>query len=785
MRALRWIGGLVAGLALLALAVAGAGYAYLRTGLPQTEGTLRIAGLEAPVEIVRDGFGIPHVWAANDRDLWFTLGFLHAQDRLVQMEFTRLIGQGRLAELVGPRGLPLDRFNRVLGLSQEARRAYAIADAETRAQADAYAAGANASLAAHTGAWPVEFLWFGHRPERWEGWHTFLWGQLMGLTLNAGWRDALLRARMGDRLTPELFDTLWPREPGAPAVAFDPAPKPVADLAAALLDNLPAPLGPPTASNEWVVAGAKTASGKPILANDPHLNLGAPGIWYLVRLEAPGVLYAGATAPGAPALVLGHNGNVAWGFTTTGADAADLFVERIDPGDASRYLTPGGSQPFETREEVLQVKGQRPETLVVRRTRHGAVISDVDGAARAAAGEGQAMSLALPFMFAPDRTAQALMRLNRARNAREAVAATREWLGPVQNMVYADRAGTIGLRTIGAVPTRAAVPSPVPYRGWTREVGWTGFVPFEQMPAHEDPAGGFLSNANDRVVSQDWPHHLAFSFDPSYRQRRIVEMLGARDAQDTAFHAALQADATSLFAQAAIAASASLAPSAPRTKAALEKLRAWDGRMDRALPEPLIFATWMRELTQRTLSTALGDLGESAVRERPRLVLDVLAGNSRWCGEAGCASAAEAALVAALDWIAARHGNEMARWRWGSEHVAPFDNPLFARLPLAHMLLGADTPTQGDYYTVNRGAGRMSDPAQPFAHVHGAGYRAIYDLADLDASLFVVAPGQSGNPLSAHWRDLAGTWAEGRHVRLARTRVELGEDSQRLRLLPP
>ncbi len=784
MRALRWIGGLVAGLALLLAAIGGVGFAYLRTGLPQTEGTLRTVGLEAPVEIVRDGFGIPHVWAANDRDLWFTLGFLHAQDRLVQMEFTRLIGQGRLAELVGPRALPLDRFNRVLGLPQEARRAYAIADAETRAQADAYAAGANASLAAHTGAWPIEFLWFGHRPERWEGWHSFLWGQLMGLTLNAGWRDALLRARMGERLTPDLFDTLWPREAGAPAVAFDPAQKPVADLAAALLDNLPAPLGPSTASNEWVVAGSKTASGKPILANDPHLNLGAPGIWYLVRLEAPGVLYAGATAPGAPALVLGHNGNVAWGFTTTGAEAADLFVERIDPGDPSRYLTPGGPQPFETREEILQVKGQRPETLVVRRTRHGAVISDVDGAARAAAGEGQAMSLALPFMFAPDRTAQALMRLNRARNARETVAATREWLGPVQNMVYADKAGTIGLRMVGAVPTRATAPSPVPYRGWTREVGWTGFVPFDEMPAREDPPGGFLSNANDRVVSADWPHHLAFSFDPSYRQRRIVDMLGTRDGQDTAFHAALQADATSLFAHAAVQAASSLAPSAPRAKAALEKLRAWDGRMDRALPEPLIFATWMRELTRRTLGVALGELGDAALRERPRLVLDVLAGNSRWCGEAGCASAAEAALVAALDWIGQRHGNDMAHWRWGAEHVAPFDNPIFARLPFAGTLLGAGVPTQGDYYTVNRGAGRMSDADQPFAHVHGAGYRAIYDLADLDASLFVIAPGQSGNPLSEHWRDLAGAWAEGRHVRLARTRVELGEDSQRLRLLP-
>lgn len=789
MKVLRWIGGIFAGLFLLAAVVTVAGFLYLRTGLPQTEGTLRAAGLEAPVEIVRDGFGIPHVWAANERDLWFTLGFLHAQDRLVQLEFTRLIGQGRLAEAIGPRALSLDRFNRVLGLPQEARRAYAIADADTRAQADAYAAGANASLAARGGAWPVEFLWLGHRPERWEGWHTLLWGQMMGLTLNAGWRDALLRARLGERLTPELFEALWPRDDGAnAAVAFDPADRRTADLAAALLDTLPAPLGPSTASNEWVVAGSRTASGKPILANDPHLNLGAPGVWYLVRLEAPGVVYAGATAPGAPALVLGRNAHVAWGFTTTNADAADLFVERVDPADPARYLIPGGSRAFETRQEVIQIEGQRPETLVVRRTRHGAVISDIDPAARAAAGDGHAMSLALPFMFAPDRTAQALMRLNRARDAKEAVAATRDWLGPVQNMVYADTAGTIGLRTVGAVPMRANAASPVPYRGWLREVGWTGFVPFEDMPASEDPPAGFASNANDRVVGAGWPHHLSFAFDPPYRQRRIVEMLGTREGQDTAFHEAMLADAHSVFAREAIAAAASFAPAEPRARAELERLRAWDGRMDRARGEPLVFAVWMRELTRRTLDVAVGDFAETMTRERPRLVLDVLAGRSPWCGgtgEGACARAAETALVAAIDWIAARHGRDPAGWRWGAEHRAPFENAVFARIPVLGALLGVDVPTHGDYYTVNRGGGRLSDPLRPFAHTHGAGYRAVYDLADLDASLFVVAPGQSGDPLSAHWRDLAGHWADGRHVRLARSRVELGEDSRRLRLLPP
>ncbi|MBL8805977.1 MAG: penicillin acylase family protein [Rhodospirillales bacterium] len=782
MLALRWIFGLVAGLAVLALATAAGGFFALRAAAPADTGTARVAGLQGPVDIVRDAFGVPHVWAEDERDLWFTLGYLHAQDRLVQLEFTRLIGQGRLAEAVGPRALPLDRLNRVLGLAREARRSYALAEPRARAQMDAYAAGANASLAARGAlGWPVEFLWLGHRPERWEGWHTLLWGELMGLTLNAGWRDALVRARLGERLTPVLFQALWPQDGGPLAAA--PADAPLAKLAGTLLEALP--VAQAGASNEWVVAGSRTASGKPILANDPHLNLGSPGIWYLVRLEAPGALYAGATAPGAPALVLGHNGRVAWGFTTTNAGAADIYVERVDPQDAGRYLAPGGSRPFETREEILQVRGARPETLTVRATRHGAVISDVDALARASTGEGQVLALALPYMFAPDRTAQALMNVNRAKNAAEAAAATRDWLGPVQNMVYADVSGTIGQRTVGAIPLRAGAPSPLPYRGWAEDSGWTGFVPFESMPAREDPADGRLLNANERIVGPEWPFHLGYGFDPTYRARRIAELLDSRAKQDTAFHAALQADALSLFAREAIAAAASLAPADLRARAELARLRQWDGRMDATHPEPLVFAAWMRELTRRTLEIAAGDMAGELMRERPRLVLDVLAGTSAWCGAAGCAQLAEHALVAAVEWIAARHGSDPAKWRWGSEHRAPFENPLYARLPFLGELLSPDVPTNGDYYTVSRGSGRMSDPARPFAHVHGAGFRAVYDLADLDASLFVAAPGQSGDPLSPHWGDMARFWAEGRLLRFARVRAELGADARSLRLLPP
>ena len=782
MRFFRWIFRLATAALLLASAVAGAALYYLGTGLPTTTGSLRVQGLEAPVEIFRDEYGVPYVYAQKERDLWFALGLLHAQDRLVQLETTRLIGQGRLAEIAGARALPLDRFNRVLGLAQEARRIYAGVPSDARAQIDAYAAGINAALAAREGAWPVEFLYTGYRPERWEGWHTLLWGQLMGLSLNTQWRDTLLRARLGDRLTPDLLAALWPQHDAANA-AIASIDAPTAALANAVAAALPAPDIPGTASNEWVVAGSRTVSGKPILANDPHLGLGAPGVWYLVRLEAPGVRYIGATAPGAPALVLGHNGHVAWGFTTTNADAADLFVERVDPADPTRYVTPEGPRAFETREELLQVKGEKPETLVVRRTRHGAVISDIDPGAQASAGNGHVMSLAMPFMFELDRTFEAIRALNRARTADEAVEATRLWQSPVQNMVYADTAGAIGLRTVGAVPIRASAASLLPYRGFEANVGWTGFVPFAQMPSTHNPAQGFASNANDRVAGASFPYHLSFSFDPAYRQRRIVELLAARDKQDVAYHEAILADAHSLFAVAAVQAAQNLAPGDAQARLALDLLRAWDGRMDRAKPEPLIFTGWMRALTRKALEAAAGPFADALMRERPALALGVLDGSSPFC-RPNCAALAEAALVEAIGELAATQGRDLRRWRWGDLHRAPFDNPIFARLPVLGPLLAVDLATHGDYYTVNRGGMRLGSAANPYAHVHGAGYRAVYNLDDLDSSLFVVAPGQSGHPLSAHWRDLAPLWAEGRHVRLAANRHELLAGTRALVLVP-
>lgn len=787
MRLLKLLGGIVAGLVVLAGVALGGGYLYLRSGVQSHAGEVRVEGLSGAIEIVRDEYGVPHVWAEAERDLWFALGFLHGQDRAVQLELVRLLGQGRLAEAVGPRALPIDRLGRALGAADAARRAFANASPELRARADSYAAGINAALSVRSGAPPPEFLATGHKPERWEGWHALLWGQSMAMTLTSDWRDELFRLRLGERLTPPLIDALWPQWDGeAPAIAqapFDPA---FARWAHAIHDALPAPLGPSQASNHWAVTGAHTQSGAPILANDPHLGLNAPGQWYLVRLEArdTGAVYAGASAPGAPAIVLGHNGRIAWGFTTTNADTADLTIERVDPADPNRYLTPEGPRPFETREEVFQARGAAPVTFAVRRTRNGVMISDFDRNAAATAPEGHVLALMVPGLALPDTTAEAIIGLNRARDVDEGLAALRDWVAPVQNVLLADKQGRIAMRVAGAVPIRASAPAILPKRGWEAGAGWTGFVPFERMPQALDPASGKLSNANDRVVGREWPFHLGFAFDAPYRQQRIVQMLASPGKQSLAYHEAMLADPVSLFAREAIGRAAWLSPVEPRARAALERLRSWDNTVRADGAEGLIFNVWSREIQRRALARALGDMAPDGGRDRAKLVLDVLARTSPFC-DGDCARLAEDALVAAMQWIELRHGRDMAKWRWGSEHVAPFENPVLARIPVIGAWLAVDVPTSGDFFTVNRGAsfgGR--DAERPFAHNHGAGYRAVYDLADLDASLFMVAPGQSGHPLSQHWADLAPIWATGRHLRLARARDELGPKAPAISLRP-
>jgi penicillin amidase len=754
--------------ALIMVAAAGAIAAFVvGLSLPKTSGTLRIDGVSAPIEIVRDRHGVPHIFAAAERDAWFALGYVHAQDRQFQMEMMRRTARGRLSEVLGGATLDSDRFFRTLGLVQQAEATLAELPPDARARLDAYAAGVNALIAPQP--WPPpELVVRGAALERWTTVDSLLWGRLMALQLGGNWRDELTRARLLPNLPPGYAAELWPDRPADAATTL----ASLAPLYRALdLDRLAAHLpwlGPSQASNEWVVSGDRTAAGKPLLVNDPHLTLAAPGTWYLVRIVTPELTLTGASAPGVPAIVLGHNGHIAWGFTTTNGDQADLFIERIDPEDRTRYLTPDGPQPFATRAETIAVRGEPDVAITVRTTRHGPVISDAAPALTRSTAEGHAVALSTPAFYQTDRTALALFNLNKARSWDAFRAALADWHAPMQNIVYADITGDIGLLAPALLPRRGTGDGWLPQPGWTGEADWNGFASAGDLTALHNPSTGRIVNANNRLVPEDFPLFITREWDAPYRAERIHELLDAMPSPDVSTMEALLSDPVSRFARAAIARLDGVARRDEPSAQALDRLRRWEGAMRRDRAEPLIFNAWMRELYRALLgATGERDLLEG-LRERPEMLLAALEGRSAFCKDTpdGCDAAVADALARAVQTLTTRFGPDMETWRWGRMHYAPFRHPLFARVPLLRDLVGFRVATDGDYYTVNRGASRLGDGREPFAHVHGAGYRAIYDLADLSRSRFIVTPGQSGHPLSRHWGDLVGDWADGRHITL-------------------
>jgi len=755
---------------------------WLYQSLPQLEGSLAVTGIGAPVAIERDSRGVPTIRAASERDAYFALGFTHAQDRLFQMETMRMVALGRLSEVIGPSGLSTDRMMRLLNARGQAEAAYGALGGPERAILAAYAAGVNAYLEQRDGPLPLEFVVGRHVPEPWQPLHSLLWAPLMGPLLTGNWRGELQRLRLQGRLTPAQIEELWGQPEGS-------VPTTLAGLIdPGVLDRIAAAL-PPTggegASNEWVLDGSRTESGRPLLANDPHLQLGAPSQWYLARIEAGEHRRIGAFVPGVPVMILGHNGHLAWGFTTTNADVWDLFVERVDPEDGRRYMTPEGPRPFAIREEVMRVRGQPDVTMTVRETRHGVVIDDVVGGAAGTVPAGHVLALAHPNFFEADTTASALLAAGAARDVDTFRTALRRWHMPMQNIVFADVAGRIGFAAPGLIPIRRSGDGWMPTAGWTGETDWDGFVSPDDLPHASAAPDGTIVNANNRVVPPDFPVFISRDWDAPYRAERIAELLARRPRHGITSMVAVQNDPLSTFARHMLPLLTAVTAPDARATEALEMLRRWDGTAGRERPEPLIFNAWMRALHGLLLGPLADEMPELK-REMPELLRRAAEGRSTFCtaesdAPRGCRTLIRAALGQAVADLTTRHGSDMTRWRWGSMHYAPFAHAVLSRVPVIGEWVGFKVATDGDFYTVNRGAGRFSDPANPFAHSHGAGFRAVYDLADLDRSVFMVAPGQSGNPLSRHYGDLAQPWADGQMIAIP---GRAGADARILRLTP-
>lgn len=751
-RLLRITGWMLGGLAGFILLATSTLAALVWMTLPGGNRTAAIPGLNAPVDISIDADGIPRVHAASETDAAAALGFLHARERAFQMELTRRAAAGELSEILGKPTLANDRFMRLLGMRARAEADLAALPKDTRALLDAYARGVNAWIDARGRFASLEHLYLGV-PRPWTPVDSLLWGKLMGLYLSSNWRTELARAALAGKLSDAEIDSLWPATGGAghPQARLEPALATAARRLAEALPHFPAPYTQTqTASNEWAVDGRHSATGAPLLAGDPHLGFGLPGVWYLARIEWPGHVLVGATAPGVPFLVLGHNGHIAWTFATTGADVQDLFVET--PAGEGDYMTPDGPRPFTARHEIIHVSGAPDELLTVRETRHGPVVSDL------IAPEGPVLAASMANLAPGDMAAAGLLALNRAENIAEAGAAAPLISSPVQNLLVADRE-RIALYVTGRVPVRRDGDGSRPMPGGEGRFDWTGWASGDELPHYVAPASGRLANANERIAPPDFPVFLGRDWFGDWRVRRIRELLGASDRHTAADFAAMQADALSVSARDVLPRLQMTAPADPVSRTALDLLRGWDGTMARDKPQPLIFNAWMSEF-RTALLARFGPVGD-ATPPGMELVADALSdalppGGAARC-DGDCGKMLSESLVRAMGELKAQFGPDVATWRWGRAHRAMFAHPVLRGIPVLYRFGIEQIGSPGDDTTLFR-AGMAG---HSFAATHGASYRGVYDLAGLDRSLFMLAPGQSGNPASPLARNFLRRWHDG------------------------
>jgi len=792
---MRWWLRSVTALLLLVLAAVLALVVYAWRALPTTSGELHLAGAQGEIRIERDEHGIPTVHAQSLRDASFALGVLHAQDRLWQLETHRRIAAGRTAEVFGEAALPNDRFLRALGIRRTAAAQWQLADAHSREQLDAYAAGVNAVIASELRARPPEFVILGVHPEPWTPIDSLGWGTMMAWDLGGNWRTELFRLRLAMTMPRQRIDELLPPYPGEQALPAGDYPALYRSLGLAkngtavswsrLPDQAPPSGVEGVGSNNWVLAPSRTTTGAPLLANDPHLGLTTPALWYFVRLKLPGLEAAGASLPGLPSIVLGQNRHLAWGMTNTGPDVQDLYIEEIDPADPKRYRTPDGWALFEVADEVIRVKGKPDVPIQVRRTRHGPVISDA-GTLPDVFGEKTRARHALAMRWtALDGDAGnfgAGLRMLSADSVAAFVAATEGWMAPMQNIIVADRAGRIAFVAAGRVPLRKPdndLHGLAPAPGWDARYDWDGWLPATQTPRELDPPAGAIATANQRIHAPDYPHFISSDWALPYRQQRIEAMLAAKPRHGIDDLAAMQADIKSLAVPGVLPWLQKVKSNHPLATAALQQLAAFDGTMAADRAAPLIFWAWQRQLAENLFIDEIGPEvwdRSAATRTFRDSIEPVLSGPAaHWCDDRRtsavetCEQIVERAFSLALDELSARFDPNPSRWRWGDAHPMRAEHRPFSRVKGLARLFELRVPTGGDTFTVNVSrVGLRADATtgERYLNEHGPSLRAIYDVGNPAQSRFMHSTGQSGILFSPWYRNFVVPWAATSYVPL-------------------
>jgi penicillin G amidase len=768
---------LAAILALLVVALGAFAFYMIRHSLPTTDGALTLPGLSAPVTVTRDQTGAPHLTAANSDDLFRAQGYVVSQDRLWQMDFYRRVGAGRLAEVLGEPALDVDRFARTIGWRRAAQRELDSMPAPYRTILQDYADGVNAFLAAHEDSLPLEFSILGYKPEPWTPLDTVTFGKVQSWSLGENLDIEITMADLQAKLGPERAASLLPAYPdGKPTIVTPSALKGGAAPAAATVAGQLRALfgggagGDPVGSNNWVIGPARSADGHPLLANDPHLGVANPSIWYAMGLRATdGSLdVTGVTFTGAPGIIVGHNRDVAWGLTNLGPDTEDLFVETLDPAaHPGEYLFQGEWRPLDIITETIRVKGLDPVSLIVRSTEHGPLLDSVrDDIQQPAALQWAALETT--------GTLQAVIDLDRARDWDTFHAALAHWAAPGQNFVYADTQGNIGYQATGAWPIRKAGNGLTPVDGAGGAYEWTGYVPYETLPRLFNPPQGYIATANNRVVGPEYPQLITAWWFPWYRAERISQMIESKPKLSVDDVKAMQYDTHDLLAVDISKHLAALTGGDARTQEAVARFKGWDANILAGSATAALYEITYRRLLTDTFADELGgplaaeylnNAGHGAAMLLDKLVeepdnawWDDLTTPAHETRDDILRKSVQEAVVVLTD----RQGADMNAWNWGALRTITFNHTLGSVQPLDRLFNFGPYPTSGDAYTVNVG-GITEDPDHPYTYTQRshASMRMINDTGDWTKGQLVFSPGESGQPGSAHWGDQVDDWLKG------------------------
>jgi penicillin amidase len=756
----------------LAVIVAAAGTWFVRRPWPKVKGDIAVEGLTTPVEIIRDEWGVPHIYAENEHDLFLAQGYVHAQDRLWQMEFNRRVASGTLSAVLGNATLDTDRFMRTIGLRRAAEKDWALAEGDTRDALQAYADGVNAFIESHRNRLPLEFTILGAEPEPWSPVDTLAWGKVMSYFLCGNYDSELLRALLIAGLGVEAAQQLVPPYPEDGPVIVPPEALSYSWLRDAEFLELDAAAfgaGLPRTdwgSNNWVVHGSRTATGMPMLADDMHLGLDMPAVWYENGLHGGSFDSVGYSFPGVPMVIVGHNQRIAWAVTNLPSDVQDFYIEKLDdPAHPTQYEFDGEWKDLEVRYETIDVKGSAPVSIQVLSTHHGPIMNSVLGNLP------QAEPLALKWTaLEGTHLFNAVHGINLAANWDEFRQALTFWDAPSQNFVYADVEGNIGYQSPGKIPIRApGHQGSVPVPGWTGEYEWQGFIPFDELPRTFNPPAGFIATANNKVVTDDYPYRITDDWAAPYRAQRITDLLVSDDSITIEDMQNIHSQTYSLPAEALRPYLSAVEPADDLQASAMELFRQWDLCNEADCTGASVFQVWYWFLVDNVFRDELGDALMDRYRaysntHMPLLIEWMEQPDNPWFDDVNTPEVetredvVRSSLADAVGWLRDNYGEDPAEWEWGKLHTKTFvHNPLGqSGISIIEWLFNSDTiPARGDGFTVDAASYSFGDP---FTMGGGVSQRYIADLSDFSNSLSIHTTGQSGHLFHPHREDFIPLW---------------------------